>query len=160
MPQAQIFSHREHVLDCPGSKAMICGTMIFRDKLKILMEQRNVDTGEVAKYLGISYSNVYRWQSEKPEDANRYPTASQMLGLSRLFEVTMESLADDSMEATPSKLRHDEQEVVEAFRRLKLRRGMDHLDAILNMGETRFVGNPAIVPEDQADEGKGANSSN
>ena len=159
MPQAQIFSHREHGLECPGSKVMICGTMIFRDKLKILMDLQHVETGDVAKHLSISYSNVYRWLSEKPEDANRYPTASQMLGLSRLFSVTMESLADDSMEITPAKLRHDEQEVVEAYRRLKVRRGLDYLDAILNMGDPRFAGKPAIAPEDQ-DDGKGAYSSN
>lgn len=148
MLQGQIFFQRRHELACPQAKAMIGGTMIFRDKLKILMERDEQDTGDVAKMLNVSYSNVYRWLSEKPEDANRYPTAPQMLGLARHFRVTMESLTDDTSEIVQATLPSDEAAVLEVFRRIKARHGLDHLDVIQNMGNAAFQGKKAPHPED------------
>lgn len=111
-------------------------TMNFGEKIKPLMEAKRFKAADVAKAADVSESQYYAWIS--PKNTNRRPTVPQLLAICRLLGVTMESMADDDMDAIPADpMPADEATVLEAYRDARDHNGLTAAKAVTRLAVVR-----------------------
>lgn len=93
------------------------------DKIVMLLDQRRLDQDEFESLAGLARGRISKWKADQGE-----PTASQTLRMARLLQVSMEFLADESIdEPLPPPAEHflfneDERAIIELYRDLELNR--------------------------------------
>jgi len=66
---------------------------VFAEKIRNLREQRNLTTRMLSEELGISYSQISRYENDISD-----PTRTILIAYARFFNVTLDYLCDDEKE--------------------------------------------------------------
>lgn len=77
--------------------------MEFNEKLQLLRKEMKLSQEEVAEQLNVTRQAVAKWESGKV-----YPDIYNLIGLSDLFKVTIDSIVKNNTECTKSLIRQNE----------------------------------------------------
>lgn len=99
--------------------------MRLKEKLPWLMEQKGIKPAELSKMTGIPAPRFSEWKDPK---GKRSPTLEQAKRIARALGVSLDYLADDSLDEPPNpELNAEDREILRIARRLGYEQALDRL---------------------------------